>query len=285
VKRAGPLNEMALEGSPCSQFTTRVMTAYRAWGELEAAVRPCFVDIAGSQVASLDPFELIRVLKTVRQRPDLVSAVGESLVEQTEREARHAADLSVRNFDADLRQLCARDAVALTGRFPTYNLAGFLTVRLDLDKSTCSVGSRKLRTLLIGRVWLAIAEEIGAERRRRKAPEEFLIACEHAYRRAIVAAECASGTAIPVKELLRALQLELARSAEPSGRSAKRSPAYTEEHFRRDLSGLIAAGKFVSSGGSRMELLPTAFAKEGIPVSAGDGIRYIGRIAFELPEL
>ncbi len=284
MKRAGPIDEAALQGSPCSQFTTRVVTAYRTWSELEAAVRSCFFNIAGSQVASLDPFELIRLLKTVRQRPDLASAIGQPLVEQTEREARQAADASVRNFDTDLRQLCAQDAVALSGRFPSYNLAGFLAVRLDLDKGTCSVGTRKFGTLLIGRVWLTIAEEIAAERRRIKPPEEFLLACERAYQSAILAAEGTIGAAIPVKDLLRALQSEFPPSAEPRDRPGKRSPAYTEEHFRRDLSGLIAAGKYVSTSGARMALLPTAFPKEGIPIYTGDGVRYIGRIAFGSPE-
>src|ERR1044071_5260195 len=70
-------------------------------------------------------------------------------------------------------------------------------------------------------------------------------------------------------------------------RAPKRSnlAEYTEEHFCRDLARLVAAGRYVTPDGAKMELMPTAFPKDGMPLYLTDGVRFIGHVKFEEPPL
>ena len=58
---------------------------------------------------------------------------------------------------------------------------------------------------------------------------------------------------------------------------------YTEELFSRDMGRLMSAGHFLARDGSKLELRPTAFPKDGIAVTVDGGVRYIGQVIFGEP--
>jgi hypothetical protein len=253
------------------------------WDHLEASIESCFVAVGHPPKFVLDPFALLRTVADARTKPVVLAEVGESLLSEAEGEAHEMAKSAIRTFDGDLREFCDRERVSVAGRFPIYVLGGFLRLRLDIHEGTSRVGTKKVKSLLAARVWLTVVAELKKEDRRIITPEDFLASCEVAYSQAIAARDAKVGASIHVRDLFRELRLAREKVSPTAGFKPKRPPKYTEEHFKRDLARLIAAGRFVSKRGAKMELMPTAFSKDGIPVTVGEGVRYIGRVSFGEP--
>ena len=281
--RSRPVPSFGPSQAPCSEFVKRAQSAYEAWGEVLSSLRACFINVGGPDDPALDPFELLRVVAAARSQSSIVNECGEPLLLEIEKQAREAMLLSVQVFDREFRHLCSRESVLVDGRFPNYNLDGFLVVRLNVDQGICRIGTKEIRTLMVRRVWGYIAVELKAEKQRQIPPSEFLSLCESAYTLTITARNEQPGNAIPVRELFKALQSTRQKERLHGGHNTRRERIYAMEHFKRDLGKLMASGEFVATDGARMEFLPTAFAKEGIAVAAGEGVRYIGKVAFRQP--
>jgi hypothetical protein len=143
----------------------------------------------------------------------------------------------------------------------------------------CTVGSKKVKSLLASRVWLEIASAIKEERLRQVAPKELLALFLKAYLNAISHLNEAIGVGIAVKDLFREVAAVVESERLSPALPRQRRVRYTYEYFKRDLSRLVTASEFTSDR-FKMQLLPTSFAKEGVPVFIGEGVKIIGRVVF-----
>ncbi len=90
------------------------------------------------------------------------------------------------------------------------------------------------------------------------------------------------GAAVPIRALFRQIQLSM-KNAAALRDDQLRVPVYSQARFQRDLARIITSGQYSLGDGRRIELFPTAFAKEGIAVLVAEGMRYVGRFAISEP--
>jgi hypothetical protein len=275
--------EKVVSGSVCAGLVEKTRAVRKIWANLESSLDGCFVKTSEPESHVLDPFALLRAIAEARSKAILVTQLGEASLSEAETWAREAAQAATLSFDGELRNLCARDKFSLEGRFPSYLVEGYVEVRLSVDDGVSMIGSKKVKSLFAKRIWVEIASSIEEERLRQVTLTSLLAWFQRAYQSAIAGRNERIGVSIPIKDLFRELAIMLQHQKPSSTLQGQRGAKYTEEYFRRDLSRLMAAGEFVTSDGARMELLPTAFAKEGVPVTIGEGVRIIGRVAFGEP--
>jgi hypothetical protein len=279
MKRTAPIDGV-ISGSPCSELLTKIRKSRKEWGDLEKAFEASAFKFPGADTYILDPFALLKALSKIPSSPMLAAHLDGAGITEVEAWARKAAQAARSNFDDDLRQLCARANVSVYGREPLYRVGGFLQVRLAVEKGMCLVGSKKIGTLLASRVWKEIQAQIEEEKSREVSPEQFLVWLHQAYRTAISRTNEPFGSSIPIKELFRTLAIMVSREKLPLLPKARARAQYTDEYFKRDLSKILSSGSLVTGEGLKMNLMPTSFAKEGVSVLFGEGIRIVGRVSF-----
>jgi hypothetical protein len=277
-------NEM-VSGSPCAKLVDQVRLARKTWTALYASLEACFIKIKESKDSVLDPFGVLQVVAEIRSDVALVAQVGEEPLAQAENWAREQAQNVTLVFDQELRKLSTEANVSVEGRFPSYVLDGWLILRISSDNRTTTVGARKVESLHLERVWPEITAALKEEKARAVTPDKFIGSCQEAYKRAVALGNARMGSSLPIRKLFRELVVVL--QSEKFWRAPKRSnlAEYTEEHFCRDLARLVAAGRYVTPDGAKMELMPTAFPKDGMPLYLTDGVRFIGHVKFEEPPL
>jgi hypothetical protein len=279
VKKSS-LPDRVLAGSACAGLVEKTRAARKIWVDWENSLSGCFVKTTETGSYVLDPFPLLSAIAEARSKAILVTQLGEAALTETETWARDAAHAAILAFDGELRSLCEREKFSLEGRFPSYIVEGYLRVSLSPDEGVSTIGSKKLKSLFAKRLWVEIVSSISHERLRQVTPSKLLSTFQTAYQRVIASRNERIGTSIPIRDLFRELAIMLQDEKSSVTPQGQRIAKYTEEYFRRDLSRLMAAGELVMADGTKMELLPTAFAKEGVPVTIGEGVRIIGRVAF-----
>lgn len=277
----GGVPDAVVAASACASIAEAARKGQETWTELRTSIRNCFVKTADSKGYVLDPFSFSQTVAEIRSRPDLAGRVGEVALVDAETWARQEIQAATLAFDGELRKLCAQEIISVVGRFPAYVLEGYLTVRLSSSDRMCTVGDRKMKTLMVNTIWDEIASVIKQERLRGGALDDFLVSFQMAYRRAISLRNVKMGASIPIKDIFR--ELVMTRQSDKFWRTPNRQhfSEYTEEFFRRDLANLIAAGRFATRDGGKIELMPTAFAKDGVAVIVGEGVRFFGHVIIE----
>lgn len=270
-------------GSACADLAKRTRAARKTWTALDNILQACFINSGEPKEFVLDPFALLHAIANARSQAIVVAQVGEPLLVETENRARQAAQSATLAFDGELRNLCMQEKISVAGRFPTYVLDGYLNLRLFPDEGACRIGTKKVKSLFARRIWFEIASAVKGEKLRQVAPDEFLVSCQMAYKRIVALRNEKVGISIPIRDLLRELQITRQHEKSLLNPLPQRLSAYTEAHFSRDVARLMAAGHFVARDGAKIELMPTAFSKDGIPVNVGEGVRYIGRVIFGEP--
>jgi hypothetical protein len=265
-----------------SELVDQVRAARKMWDSLYSSLEACFVKIHDKEPL-LDPFGILDLIGEIRSEATLVLQVGEGPLAEAEKWALEQVQVETLAFDQELKKLTTRDKVSVHGRFPSYVLDEWLVVRVSPEVRTAEVGTKKIKSLLLQRVWPEITAALKAEKSRKVAPDEFIGSCQKAYSRVLSLRKAKMGSSIPIRELFRELVIVL--QSQKFWRNPKRSnfAEYTEAHFSRDLATLMMAGLFVTRDGARMELMPTAFPKEGLPLNLAEGVRFIGHIRFEDP--
>ena len=266
--------------SPYAAFEAKVRTEAKRWVGIETRLNACAVSDAESSLG-IDPFELLDVLNTVRSDAAATLAVGEPCLSDALAFASTEIHAIVSRFDEELRTLCQKHAWSLSGRFPNYTVRGFLLLRVAANERSCEVGTKKLYTLLPHRVLLEVVSAVAEEDTRRRAePKDFLEALYKAYERCVAIEATGAENPASIRHVFRELVVCLQPDTFWRSPQQSRFVEYTEEYFRRDLARLINSADLVTSNGSRLELLPKAFPKEGVPVAVDGGTRYFGKIKF-----
>jgi hypothetical protein len=271
-----------LSNLPHGALAEAAGAAVQRWTRLSKALLDVSFKSSSGDL-EIDPFAMLRVTTEIRANPHFVAELGDAAICAAEEWARKEAQAVTVDFEASLLQLCGKHGISLRGRFPSYVLGGFLIVRVSQADGTCDVGNTTFKTLLVGRIWQEAMACLEAETRRAVVPEEFVRWCRVAYGRVVALKGERVGSAVPIRDLFR--ELIMTRQTDRFWRSPRQASfvEYDEEMFCRDLSKVIALGRFVLDDGSRMELMPTAFAKDGVPVVLEDGVRFFGRVAFSEP--
>jgi hypothetical protein len=153
-------------------------------------------------------------------------------------------------------------------------------VRILADKGICLVGKTRIQTLLAERVWVAIQSAIQDERSRTVDPTQLLAWFRQAYNSIIAKKGEPVGSTIPIKELFREVAAMVKQQKLPIVPQPQSRAAYSDEYFKRDLSNLVASGNLLAPDGMKLNLLPTSFAKTGLPIFYGDGVKIVGRVSF-----
>ena len=272
-------------GSPCAELANQVKLARKTWTTLYASLDACLIKIGKSKDSPLDPFGVLQVIAEIRSDAILVAQVGEGPLAEAESWAHEQAQVAILAFDQELRKLTTQADISVEGRFPSYILDGWLAVKVSSDNRTATVGVQKVTSLLLERVWPEITTALKEEKARAIPPDKFIGLCQEAYKRGIALGDAKMGASIPIQKLFRELVVVL--QSEKFWRAPKRSnlAEYTEEHFCRDLAKLVASGQYVTPDGAKMELMPTAFPKDGMPLYLTEGVRFIGHVKFEEPPL
>jgi hypothetical protein len=275
------IDESALV-SPWAQLAEQIKLARKTWATLHASLEACYIK-TGEFKDTVDPFGVLHLVADIRSNSTLGTQVGEGALSQAEKWAFQQAQVETLAFDQELKKLATRNRVSMKGRFPSYVLDEWLIVRVSPEVRTVEVGTKKIKSLLLQRVWPEITAALKAEKSRKVTPDEFIGSCHKAYTRVLSLRKAKIGSSIPIREIFRELVIVL--QSQKFWRSPTRSnfAEYTEEHFSRDLATLMMAGLFVTRDGARMELMPTAFPKEGMPINLAEGVRFIGHIRFEEP--
>ncbi len=275
--------DKVVSGSPCASLAENVRAARKMWTTLHSSLQACFISAVEAKDYVLDPFSLLHVIAKVRSDAFLLAQIGEAPLAEAETWARQEAQAATLAFDGELRNLCGQEQILVEGRFPSYVLEGYLSLRLSPDDRTCTVGVKKVKSLLASRVWPEITVALKKERLRGFKPDDFLVSCHEAYRKTVAHRNDRMGASMPIKDFFRELVIAFRpeRVSQPPQRS--NSSDYTKEYFRRDLAMLMMAGQFVTPEGAKMELMPTAFPKDGISVNVGGEVRIIGYVAFSEP--
>lgn len=277
--------DKVVSGSPCAELAEQVKLARKTWIGVHASLEACFIKSDESKDFTLDPFGVLQVIAEIRSEETRVAQVGEAPLAQAEVWARERAQTATLGFEQELRKLTTQAGVSVEGRFPSYILDGWLIVKVSSEKGTATVGVQKVKSLLLERVWPEITAALKEEKARAVSPDDFIGLCQEAYKRAVALGGAKPGSSIPLQKLFRELVIVL--QSEKFWRAPKRSNLveYTEEHFRRDLARLVATGRFVTHDGNKLELMPTAFPKEGLPLNLAEGVRFYGHVKFEGPSL
>jgi len=273
-----------MANSPCANMAEKAGTACKAWMDLCVSLQACFVKTDDPQHYVLDPFALLRVIAAVRSNASIAIQIGDSTLSEAETWGRQEAQAETLAFDEKLRNFCAREQISVEGRFPLYILGGHLPLRLSLEDSSCTVGAKKkVKSLLVSRVWPEITEAIKKDKLRAFNPSDFLAVCYKTYRKIVTGRNEKAAVSVPIKDFFRALMIELKPEKSSLPSQPRHFRSYTEEYFCRDLARLVKAGQFLTHEGAKIELMPTAFPKDGIPINVDGGIRIIGHIAFSDP--
>jgi hypothetical protein len=265
-------------GMAYSDLFVETSNAFDSWSRTVQSLQGSLC-IDDSNV-SVDPFALLGIIKDIRSRAFFVAQIGETVISAAETWALEATSAAMSTFDQDLRRRCSVEGIGLQGSFPSYVVDGFLVIHLSAHDAATTIGGKKVGTRLFERVWQEVHAAVHADRACRRRPEEVIALCYEAYRRALALRVDTVGASIPIASMFR--ELVIAVQSQKFWKAPQRSSfsEYSEETFSRDLARLISEGLLVAPSGARMELMPTAFAKDGIPVRLVEGIRYIGHVSF-----
>lgn len=279
-------SDRILAGSPCGELAAAIRSAHQRCAGLERELTACIVQPDSAEEYALDPFAMSRLVALIRSDHALAPLVGEPSLLAAEAWARDRSNAETNAFDGKLREFCARDSVAISGRFPAYVLADYLQVRLLADQGACLVGSKKVNSPFVYRVWKEISASIKEETARQVDSKTLLAAFYFAYRRRMQGQSELTDRAIPIANLYSELSMLATQKDLAVGPRVQRAASkYTKQFFARDLARLIRSGDFTADDGARMELFPTAFPKDGISILTAEGVRIVGRVAFGVPAL
>lgn len=281
MKKNDLTDKTLLGATPCGVLFDRIGSKVKTWTSFHSELLKCLIESNESKGSVLDPFALLAVTANIRSNAELSGEIGNEILQQAENWAQQSARDATIAFDADIRSLCSKENIVVSGRFPSYVLDGFLNLRLSPNERKCTVGDRKLPTLMPVVVWEQVRATIQQERLRSIEPNEFLSLLLASYMRMAALHGVKPGSPVSIKGLLR--ELIIARQSEKFWKAPQRLnfAEYSEEYFCRDLAKLISAGRFVTPNGQRLELIPTAFAKDGLAIIVGEGVRYFGHVNFE----
>lgn len=184
------------------------------------------------------------------------------------------------NLGELIRQHCAERAIKIDGGPRSFILANFLHIVIDFESNAVFIEDKKLERLSTSAILKLIDAEISNENKRSPSSSEFLLACYRAYSYLIKASAQEYGTPMRVRDVYK--QIIIASQPEKFWKNPNRANLfeYDEHLFKRDLVRLFLENSSALPTGESIELLPTAFPKQGIPIPLPEGTRYIGHIAF-----
>jgi hypothetical protein len=247
---------------------------------MRAKLESCFVmsELTGKPV--VDPFRAGAIF------PDFWKECGSTLPIATNVRETLDAWIAVECgkteslFEAALAACCKSNKWHLEGRFPTFVIDGFLSVRANPADALFQVGNSKVKSLFFDSVAPLIKEAILEERRRKFDDARFLENLYRAYERAVTLRRIGLGEPAPIREVFQELVFVLQSAGfRGSGKKAQ-FVEYTLEFFSRDLAKLIALAPCKTQTGNLLNLEPTSFAVEGVPIRQEGSVRIFGYISF-----
>jgi len=268
------------QGGPLDGLVKAVGYWSTQWSRIDAALRKARGSTPKESSTSVDPFAVKQLVSEIRKTPELRSSVGDELLAAVEVWGQHEAQAAIASFDQKLRDRCHDNSIIVEGRFPDYILAGFLPIRVNVEKESCDIGGHKHDSMAVFVLWPEIQSLITEEQVRQTDPRAFLELLQRAYLRALLLRGEGKGSPVPIKLVFREVVVLL--QPETFWRSPGKHAVveYREELFARDLARLVKGACYVAKDAARLELRPTSFAKDAVALNVDGATRFVGSIAF-----
>jgi len=273
------LPDKVLKDNPLGETILALRGSAKRLSSMVSSFENCFVASIDTSDPIVDPFLAKTVVQTLESDPTNAQYLNIETLSLLKLHISSECDRVGNTFEARLRPFCERNQISLEGRFPTYLLAGFLDVTVEQTKGICKIGGKPIKSLMLESIAPSILATLKDEAERTFEIGSFLKELFEAYERVIRLKGMNMGQPAQVLDVFRELVFIKQLPSFNKTPVKLNFTDYTKEFFSRDLARV--SGISSTTGGKRLELMPTAFPhEEGLPIRMGDSIRYAGRITF-----
>jgi hypothetical protein len=257
------------------------------WGSATHQLQSAFVPAALGDNLTLDPFIARNALEELRGRIAILEGLGEDEFRKAEEWIECECERALSLFEERLIGFCKANEIAVIGHFPRYVLDEVLGLEVDVNRKTCTLEKRQLRTLSVDSIAHVLLGILSEEKERIFDPAKFLEELYLSYLKVIAIKGSPLGEGADIKDIFIELLLLHQETRFFKHPTKGTYSEYSEAMFSRDLTRLTKTGVFLTRGGLRLEFAPTAFSSKGIAVidPFSGATRYLGQVMFRGSEV
>ena len=261
MKSSAEVEGLLQELDQCRAFLTKLLKDLRAAREGDER----------------DPVKFARILESAENAKALNADLRSSIAEARSKVDADASR-AILEFEADLRDLCARRCWKVDGQWPRLLIERALKLEVDEKRRTVSIRGAKLKGFGIKTVERALAAEIKELIPRGFDAGKFLGQLSRAYDLAC----SGKGGEAPVLNVYREMVLQCQPSNLWRDARARGFRELSADQFRARLAAALEAGACSAPDGRELRLLPPINPKEAMFIyqPAERRFGFVGRMEF-----